>query len=207
MGRGVVRQVARLAGMRVVGVCDLILERAWQAVEEAGLRPEEATGEAQVRTLVREGCVPVFSTPEPLLPEADVLVDATGDPEAGARLALLALHERKTLVTINIETDATVGPILAFLARASGSVYTVGFGDEPAVRCEMVDFARILGLEVVCAGKGKNNRLDRTATPASVEDEAAARGMSARMLAAFIDGTKTMLEMTCLLYTSDAADE
>ena len=152
MGRGVVRQVARLAGMRVVGVCDLILERAWQAVEEAGLRPEEATGEAQVRTLVREGCVPVCSTPEPLLPEADVLVDATGDPEAGARLALLALHERKTLVTMNIETDATVGPILAFLARASGSVYTVGFGDEPAVLCEMVDFARILGLEVVCAG-------------------------------------------------------
>jgi predicted homoserine dehydrogenase-like protein len=198
MGSGVVRQVARIPGMRVVGVCDLILERAWRAAEHAGLAPEVARSEEHVRTLVREGRVALSSTPEPLLPEADVLVDATGDPEAGARLALLALHGQKTLVTMNIETDATVGPVLAFLARASGSVYTVGFGDEPAVLCEMVDFARVVGFEVVCAGKGKNNRLDRTATPASVEEEARARGMSARMLAAFIDGTKTMLEMTAL---------
>lgn len=190
--------MARLSGMRVVGVCDLVPERAWGATEQAGLRPEVASTEADVRTLVRAGRVAVSSTPEPLLPEADVLVDATGDPEAGARLALLALRERKTLVTMNIETDATIGPLLAFLARSSGTVYTVGFGDEPAVLCEMVDFARTVGFEVVCAGKGKNNRLDRTATPGSVKEEAASRGMSPRMLAAFVDGTKTMLEMTAL---------
>jgi predicted homoserine dehydrogenase-like protein len=84
------------------------------------------------------------------------------------------------------------------MARAAGTVYTVAAGDEPAVLCEMVDAARLMGFRVVCAGKGKNNRLDRTATPAAVAGEAASRGMSARMLAAFVDGTKTMVEMAAL---------
>ncbi len=198
MGKGVIRQLARTPGMRVVGVCDLQIERAAEAVLAAGLVPECApTAEASRRTL-EAGRVPVAAHFDPLLPEAEVLVDATGDPEAGARLGLLAIRARKTLVTMNVEAEATVGALLAFLARAAGVVYTLGTGDEPAVLGEMVDFARLLGFEVICAGKGKNNRLDRTATPSSVAGEAAPWGMNPRMLAAFVDGTKTMLEMAAL---------
>jgi len=127
-----------------------------------------------------------------------VLVDATGEPEVAVRLALAAIARRTPFVTMTVEADVTVGPVLAWMARAAGAVYTVGAGDEPAVLYELVEFARTIGLEVVCAGKGKNNRLDRTATPDGVAAEAAARGMSARMLAAFVDGTKTMVEMGTL---------
>lgn len=126
------------------------------------------------------------------------VVDATGDPEAGAQLALDAIARNKAFITMNVEADVTVGPLLAHRARSARTVYTVAAGDEPSVLCEMVDFARAAGLEVVCAGKGKNNRLDRAATAASVTPEAAARGMSARMLASFVDGTKTMVEMAAL---------
>lgn len=151
MGGAVVRQVARLPGMRVVGVCDLVLERAERAAEQAGLSAEVASREADVRALLREGRVAVSLRPEPLLPEADVLVDATGDPEEGARLALLALHGRKVLVTMNIETDATVGPILP--TSAGRAVRSTPWGSGTSLLCEMVDFARTVSLEVVCAGK------------------------------------------------------
>lgn len=198
MGSGVIRQLARLPGFQVTGLCDRVVERALESAAQANLSAEQAASLAEVQTLVREGTVPVTTDVAPLMSEADVLVDATGDPEAGARIALRALAERKVLVTMNVEMDVTVGPLLAYLSRAGGSVYTVGLGDEPAVLCELVDFARVLGFEVVCAGKGKNNRLDRGATPAAVAQEAARWGMSPRMLAAFVDGTKTMAEMGAL---------
>lgn len=198
MGAGVIRGLARLPGFRVTGICDRVVERAVESASDAGLDAEPVNDATEVRSLVREGRVAISADPAPLVEEADVLVDATGDPEAGARLALRVMVARKALVTMNVEMDVTVGPLLAHLSRSAGCVYTVGLGDEPAVLCELVDFARLLGFEIVCAGKGKNNRLDRTATPAAVADEAARWRMNPRMLTAFVDGTKTMAEMAAL---------
>jgi predicted homoserine dehydrogenase-like protein len=96
---------------------------------------------------------------------------------------------------LNAETDATVGALLARMARSAGVVYTGSAGDEPAAIMELYDFARSMGFEVVAVGKGKNNPLDPTATPESVADEAARKHMNPKMLAAFVDGTKTMVEM------------
>jgi predicted homoserine dehydrogenase-like protein len=200
MGSGLVRQVAHTPGLRVAGVCDVVEARALAAAQQAGVPAEAAASPADVDRLVREGRAAI-STQAPRFTEAvavDVLLDATGDPETSAALALGAIARRRPFVTMTVETDATVGPILASMARAARTVYTVAAGDEPAVLCEMVDFAHLIGLEVICAGKGKNNRLDRAATPQTVAGEAAARGMSPRMLAAFVDGTKTMIEMTAL---------
>ncbi|MDR7615627.1 MAG: SAF domain-containing protein [Armatimonadota bacterium] len=199
MGRGVIRQLARLPGLRVTAVSERLLERAWEAISEAGLTAEVVGTAEEAGRVIREGRVavtPNFSLF--LLEHAEVVVDATGDPEVGARIAAATLRGRKTLVTMNVELDATVGPVLAYLFRSANRVYTVGMGDEPAVLCEMVDFARTLGFEVVCAGKGKNNRLDRRATPAAVAAEAARWGMNPRMLTQFVDGTKTMAEMAAL---------
>jgi predicted homoserine dehydrogenase-like protein len=198
MGSGVVRQLARLPGVRLVGVCERVMGRAEEAVAAAGLAAELVRTPEEVRKVLADRRVALAHDLSSLVGEVDVLVDATGEPEAGARIAMVALQHRKTLVTMNVELEATVGPLLAYLWRASGAVYTVGLGDEPAVLCEMVDFARALGFEVICAGKGKNNRLDRAATPASVEAEAARWGINPRMLAAFVDGTKTMAEMAAL---------
>ncbi|MDQ7829095.1 MAG: SAF domain-containing protein [Armatimonadota bacterium] len=199
MGAGVARQVAALAGMRLVALCDVRVERALGAAEAAGLRAAVAADGAEAARLVREGRVAVTARAEGVadLP-VDVLVDATGEPEVGARLGLCALRPGRALVSLNVEADVTVGPLLGHLARRSGAVYTLAAGDEPAALGELVDEARLMGLEVICAGKGKNNRLDRTATPARLAGEARTRGMSPRMLTAFVDGTKTMAELAAL---------
>jgi predicted homoserine dehydrogenase-like protein len=199
MGTGVVRHAARVPGLRVAGLCDLVAERAMAAAAEAGLAVEASPG-AGVSAAIERGRAAVTTAWEALVeaPQVDVVVDATGAPELGARLALRAIEHRKTVVTMNIEAEATVGPLLASLAREAGVVYTVAGGDEPAVLAELVEAVRLMGLEVVCAGKGKNNPLDPSATPRTVAAEARARGMSPRMLAAFVDGTKTMAEMTTL---------
>ncbi len=200
MGGGVARGVAHLPGMRLAGICDLLVDRAAAAAAQAEVAAEEAGSPDAVRRIVAEGRAAITARAASLIeaPEVIAVVDATGDPEAGARLARGAISHNKALITMNVEADVTVGPLLAHQARSAGTVYTVAAGDEPSVLCEMVDFARAAGLEVVCAGKGKNNRLDRTATAASVAHEADARGMSARMLASFVDGTKTMVELAAL---------
>lgn len=200
MGSGLVRQVAGLPGMRVAAIGDIVIERAVAAAAAAGIAVEPAEEASEVARIVAAGRAAVSARAGWVVdsPAIDAVLDATGDPEAGARLALAAMGGRKPLVTMNIEADATVGPLLAWMARAADAMYTVAAGDEPSALCELVDFVRAIGLEVVCAGKGKNNRLDRAATMKTVESEAIARGMSPRMLAAFVDGTKTMAEMTSL---------
>src|SRR4029078_7680695 len=91
-----------------------------------------------------------------------------------------------------------MGRILRAGARRAGVIYTGAAGDEPAATVELIAFARCLGLDVVAAGKGKNNPLRFDATPDAYEDEARARNMNARMLVEFVDGSKTMIEMTAI---------
>ncbi len=132
------------------------------------------------------------------IPEIDVVVDATGSTQAGAAIALTALCAGKDLVTLNVETDVTVGPILKKIAEERDLVYSLSAGDEPAVLKELYDFVDTLGFKVVCAGKGKNNPLDFSANPETIADYAAEKGSSAKIMASFVDGTKSMVEMACL---------
>jgi len=132
------------------------------------------------------------------IPEIDVVVDATGYTDIGAGVALTALLGNKDVVTLNVETDITVGPILKKIADERNLVYTLAAGDEPAVLMELFDFADGLGFKIICAGKGKNNPLDRHANPVSLEEYAAKRGSSGKMMTSFVDGTKSMIEMACL---------
>ena len=119
-------------------------------------------------------------------------------PEIGARVAFDAIHNGKHDVMLNVEADVTIGPILGRMGRSTGVVYTGSAGDEPGVIMELYDFARSLGFEVVAAGKGKNNPLELLATPESLADEAASKQMNPKMLASFVDGTKTMVEMAAV---------
>lgn len=200
MGSGLARQVAHLPGMRLAGLCDLVVERAVAVCMQTEVPAEIGDSPSAVHSLMGQRRVAITDRADWLIdaPDVDAVLDATGDPDTGARLALATQARRKPFITMNVEADVTVGSRLAWLARSAGAIYTVAAGDEPSVLCEMVDFSRSVGLEVICAGKGKNNRLDRTATMTTVEAEAARRGMSARMLASFVDGTKTMVEMAAL---------
>src|SRR5699024_9829598 len=128
----------------------------------------------------------------------EVIVDATGIPEVGAKIAVESLMAKKHLVLLNVEVDITLGPIMKNLYDAANLVYTGSDGDEPAATLGLYEFAKSMGLEVLVAGKGKNNKLAKTANPSTAKKEAEEKSMSPHMLAAFQDGTKTMAEMTLL---------
>jgi len=108
------------------------------------------------------------------------------------------MRHGKHVVMLNVEADVTIGRFLREEARKAGVVYTGAAGDEPAAALEIIGFAQSLGLEIVAAGKGKNNPLKFDATPDAYAEEAARRNMNARMLVEFIDGSKTMIEMTAI---------
>jgi predicted homoserine dehydrogenase-like protein len=127
-----------------------------------------------------------------------VVIDATGNPNTGTQFALDSIANGKHVVMLNVEADITIGRHLHAEARRAGVVYTGAAGDEPAATLELIGFAQSIGLEVVCAGKGKNNPLKWDAVPADYEAEAKARNMNARMLVEFVDGSKTMVEMVAI---------
>src|SRR5215213_1175522 len=124
----------------------------------------------------------------------DVVVDATGVPDVGALLSYSALLGGKDVASLNAEADVTIGLLLARVAQATGQVYALCKGDEPVEVKELFDYVTDIGFEVVCAGKGKNNPLRPHADPDSVAEEAAAKHMNPKMLASFVDGSKTMIE-------------
>ncbi len=126
------------------------------------------------------------------------VVEATGLTEIGARVAWTCIEHSIHVVMLNVETDVTVGPILHRLAQQAGCVYTVASGDEPGVCKMLFNENRALGFEVVCLGKGKNNTIDFDATPDKYHDEALSKGMNPKMLSAFKDGSKTMVEMAAV---------
>ena len=113
-------------------------------------------------------------------------------------IALEAMKNGKHIVMLNVEADITIGRFLKAEARKAGVMFTGAAGDEPAATVELVGFAQALGFEIVAAGKGKNNPLQFDATPDQFEEEARERNMNARMLVEFVDGSKTMIEMTAV---------
>ncbi len=190
MGRGFVAQVAGIPGMEVVAAADMDPKRAMAAFRETGRDPVEGLDGTPERPAATDDALGLVRSPS-----VDVVVEATGVTEIGARVAYEAIQEGKHMVMLNAETDVTVGAILGRMAESAGVVYTGSAGDEPGAIMELYDFARSLGFEVVVAGKGKNNPLDVSATPESLAEEAGRKKMNPKMLASFVDGTKTMVEM------------
>lgn len=203
MGRGMIAQIAGMAGMEVVATADLMTENARNAYLNAKV-PEsailETRDEGKADQAIRNGRVVVTSDAGmiPRLEEVDVVVDATGHPNVGAKVAWEAILQKKHIVMLNVEADVTIGPYLKKVADAAGVIYTGSAGDEPGALMELHDFAEALSFEVVALGKGKNNPLDRAATPETCAAEARRKKANPKMLASFKDGTKTMLEMNAV---------
>lgn len=203
MGRGMVSQIENMVGMRVVITADIQIENVVHAYTKSGVadadiiktdNPDEAAEAVRNGKVVATTDAQLVTT----LTEVDVVVDATGVPDIGAKIAWDAILNKKHIVMLNVEADVTIGPLLKKMADASGVVYTGTAGDEPGAIMELYDFADALGFEVVALGKGKNNPLNLDANPDTAAEEAARKGASAKMLASFQDGTKTMVEMTAV---------
>ncbi|WP_431922149.1 NAD(P)H-dependent oxidoreductase [Amycolatopsis tucumanensis] len=197
MGLGFVVQAARIDGMEVAAIADIAPERGVRAFERAGRADVRTGGDLAAAVELGQAVVVDDALALTRLP-VDVIVDASGVPEVGARVAFAGLLAGKDIALLNVECDVTVGLLLSKMATGLGRVYTVCRGDEPVECKALVDYARDIGFTVVCAGKGKNNPLDPAATPDSVAAEAAAKGMNPHMLASFVDGSKTMIEMAAL---------
>ena len=138
--------------------------------------------------------------------DVDVVVEATGDPAAGIAHARAAFAAGRHIVMVNVEADVLAGPLLAAEARDAGVVYTMAYGDQPALTCEMVEWARISGFDVVAAGKGtKYLPSYHASTPDTVwehygltAEQARTAGMNSRMFSSFLDGTKSAIEMAAI---------
>ncbi len=142
--------------------------------------------------------------------DTDVVVEATGDPIAGALHALEIFHAGKHLVNVNVEADVLVGPALARRAAQAGVVYSLAYGDQPALIAELVDWARACGFRVAAAGKGTKYLPEyHASTPDTIwahygltAEEAQAAGMNSQMFNSFLDGTKSAIEMAAVANAS-----
>ncbi|MFM9976261.1 MAG: NAD(P)H-dependent oxidoreductase [Beijerinckiaceae bacterium] len=202
MGTDILVQTSLMQGIIVVAVAATRPENVAAAVARGNThhKPCIVSTLSEARQAIRRGELAAMDSIELVctLPEVDVIIDATGRPNAGAEVAISAIAAGKHMVMMNVEADVTIGAWLAAQARRKGVVYTVGAGDEPSSTMELIRFARTLGYGIVAAGKGKNNPFRTDAMPEDYRAEAAARNMNPRMLVEFVDGSKTAVEMTCI---------
>jgi predicted homoserine dehydrogenase-like protein len=202
-GSGMVHITHQMTGLDTRAIADIIPARPQATLKDIGvpesqIRVTNNLGEAE--DALRRGMYLVTEDALllPKLEQLEVLVEATGVTEVGTQVAWHSILNRKHVVMLNVETDVTVGIYLHQMAQKVGCVYTAAMGDEPGVCKTLYDFATNLGFEVVCLGKGKNNPIDYYATPDSCREEADRKHMNPKMLAAFKDGTKTMVELAAM---------
>jgi len=202
IGSGFVAQVAHVPGMEVVLLADSDTRAAWEAFLASGVEREnivEADMVGPATDALHAGKVVVTGsyTLAAQLEYVDIVADVTPSPATGAETACACIQHGKDVVMVNIEADVTVGRMLKKLAHEAGVLYTVSSGDEPGCLMELYDFVSSLGYEPIVIGKGKNNPLDPAATPETVAESARRAGKDPFQVASYVDGTKTMFEMTC----------
>jgi predicted homoserine dehydrogenase-like protein len=202
IGSGFVAQVAHVPGMEVTVLADADTSAAWQAFVETGVERDdivEASAPGPAMDALRAGKRVVTGSYAlaTRLEAVDIVADVTPSPAIGAETAHACIQHGKDVVMVNIEADVVVGRILNRLAREAGVLYTVSSGDEPGCLMELYDFVTSLGYEPIVIGKGKNNPLNPAATPDTVAESARRTGKDPFQIASYVDGTKTMFEMTC----------
>lgn len=194
-------------GLQVVGIAEINPQKAIESCVRVGW-PEDilvrAKTAGEINDTAAKGKVAVTEDSMELIQsEAEVLLEITGNPEVGTRHALAAINNKKHIVMVNVETDCMVGPRLAELAAEAGVCYSMAYGDQPALILEQIDWARTVGFEVICAGKGTRFQPEfHYSNPDTVwgyygfSDETVATGnYNAQMFNSFLDGTKSAIEM------------
>ncbi len=200
-------QAWRTPGIHLVGVSDLSPANAKASMRRVGW-PDERSQTTSLEEASRSQKTFVTDDTAAMIasPFIDIVIDATGSPAAGIRHVLAACAHRKHVIMVNVEADALAGPLLARRAAEAGIVYSMASGDQPALIAELVDWARCIGLDVVCAGKGtKYLPVYHQSTPDTVwghygfsEEQVAGGDFNPQMFNSFLDGTKSALEMAAV---------
>jgi predicted homoserine dehydrogenase-like protein len=199
---------ARLTrGLHVVGVADLDGTRAHAQLKTAGW-PDGAYAAKSLADAHKQRTTLVTDNADALIadPRIEVIVEATGVPAAGIHHALSSIASAKHIVMVNVEADALAGPLLARRAKTANVVYSLAWGDQPALICEHVDWARAAGFKVICAGKGTryephyhksnpDNVWDILDKYLNISDR---KSINPKMFNSFVDGTKSGIEMTAV---------
>jgi predicted homoserine dehydrogenase-like protein len=194
-------QAPTTPGLEVTAIADLSTQRAQAAMKAVGWDQERASRTA----LVTSGAELAARD------DVDVIIDATGHPEAGILHARAAVVGGKHMVMVNVEADVLAGPLLAAEAKAAGLVHSMAYGDQPALVAELVDWARSTGFRVVAAGKGTKFLPGyHQLTPNEVwnhygitADQAREAGMNSQMFTSFMDGTKSAIEAAAIANACD----
>lgn len=199
---------ARLTpGMQLVGIAELDTGKAIQACVKTGwskeiLSVENSTG--GINDAADGKKVAITEDADALIAaELDVIVEITGVPEVGTLHAWKSFESGKHVVMVNVEADCLLGPALKKKADEAGVVYSMAYGDQPALIAEQLDWAKAVGLEVVCAGKGTRYQPEyHYSTPETVwghygfsQEQVASGDYNAQMFNSFLDGTKSAIEM------------
>jgi predicted homoserine dehydrogenase-like protein len=201
-----IAQARTTPGLHLVGVADLSGSRARMALERTGwdlstqVAKDWDAGHKSRGTVITEDVDALIAS------GLDVLVEVTGNPAAAIRHSLKAFEHGCHVVNVTVEADVLAGPVLAERARKQGLVYSLAYGDQPALVCEMVDWAKAAGFRVVSAGKGtkympgyERSTPETVWTHYGITPEAAEQGgMNPQMFNSFIDGTKSAIEMAAI---------
>ncbi|MCK4711897.1 MAG: Gfo/Idh/MocA family oxidoreductase, partial [Marinosulfonomonas sp.] len=182
-------QIPTTPGLQISVIADLDVPRARKACKTVGW-----DGSLTDATRFTDDAASLIADPA-----VEVVIEATGHPAAGLAHAEMALAEGKHIIMVNVEADVLAGPLMAQKFNAAGLVYSMAYGDQPALTSELVDWARATGFEVIAAGKGTKYLPEyHNVTPDDVwqhygltADQAAAAGMNSQMFNSFLDGTKS----------------
>ena len=200
-------QVPNTPGVHLAGIADLAPANARANLERVGWKPETCSARSLDAALA-QGLTHVGEDWQALVahPAIDIVVEATGNPIAAVTHALAAIQHGKHVVMVTVEADAFCGPLLARRAQQAGVVYSLAYGDQPALICELVDWARATGFNVVAAGRG-HKWLPHYAqsTPETVwgyygltPEQAQVGGLNPKMFNSFLDGSKPAIETTAV---------
>lgn len=200
-------QAIRTPGIHVAAIADLNPDVARENLARVGW-PAEKYAAADYDEARRFGGTWITEDVDALFTgtTVEVVIDSTGDPAAGVRHALMACDSGKSIIMVNVEADALAGPILARKARECGIVYSLAYGDQPALICDLVDWARASGFDVTAAGRGHKWLPEfQFYTPDNVWDgyglspeQARDGGLNPKMFTSFLDGTKPAIESTAV---------
>jgi predicted homoserine dehydrogenase-like protein len=189
-------QVPRTPGVRLVAIADLAPENARANLTRVGWSP----GDITLTPIVEDWRKVVAHR------EVDIVIEATGNPVAGVEHILEAFRHGKHVINVTVEADAFCGPILAQKAAQAGVIYSLAYGDQPAIICDLVDWARAAGFPVVAAGRG-HKWLPHFAqsTPETVwgyygltPEQAKVGGLNPKMFNSFLDGSKPAIETSAV---------
>ncbi|MDH3321254.1 MAG: SAF domain-containing protein [Betaproteobacteria bacterium] len=202
-----IAQVPRTPGVHLLGIADLNPAYAKANLERTGWAPEHF-GAASLDAALKERRTHLGEDWRALVshPAIDIVIEATGNPLAAVEHALEAFRHGKHVVMVTVEADAFCGPLLAQKAAAAGVVYSLAYGDQPALICDLVDWARAAGFPVVAAGRG-HKWLPHFAqsTPETVwgyygltPEQAKIGGLNPKMFNSFLDGSKPAIETSAV---------